>query len=358
MRMQACAVANRIQGQRNRTGTYERHTSSFVGSEGLRCLMRQGTIRNPEATETLVTEDHIAAGVSSSEAGNEVVSGLGPHSGDTEAFKACVGWGTVACMTLADENKIEAVWRLSIRMAPSQKKVEKRWGKQDPGGFRENVAFQGHRRMVDRHTAEGFDWVCDLSVSNPEGEAWQLNSLNSPPCLARNTRSPSGPGRSHLTLIGTRWEDPCARTYDAHIPILGNRGFSGLTGSSAGLMQKLLTSPSAPTEVLTLAGGRWPNVDCSMKDSATLQRSSDKTVSDSQPAVWCGGAAGSAAVLITLVPGPSPRSESGPKNYWTSWVRSGADRRTKCLELTGTAAVPGVVGRMTSKGEGSGDTAL
>lgn len=34
-------------------------------------------------------EDHIVAGVSSSEAGNEVVSGWGPHSGDTEAFKAC-----------------------------------------------------------------------------------------------------------------------------------------------------------------------------------------------------------------------------------------------------------------------------
>lgn len=27
-------------------------------------------------------------------------------------------------MTLADENKIEAVWRLSTRMAPSQKNVE------------------------------------------------------------------------------------------------------------------------------------------------------------------------------------------------------------------------------------------
>lgn len=37
-------------------------------------------------------------------------------------------------MTLADVNKMEAVWRLSTRMAPSQKKVEKRWGtKQDPG---------------------------------------------------------------------------------------------------------------------------------------------------------------------------------------------------------------------------------
>ena len=105
VRMQVCAVANRIQEQRSWTGTYERHTSSFVGSEEPRCLMCQGGIRIPRVMKTLMTAVcgggmvwiHIirTSGTTSPpvclrpERGNEVVSGLGPHSGDTEGFKAC-----------------------------------------------------------------------------------------------------------------------------------------------------------------------------------------------------------------------------------------------------------------------------
>lgn len=55
--------------------------------------------------------------------------------------------------------------------------------------------------------------------------------------------------------------------------------------------------------------------------------------------------------------GPESQVRVGAEELW--YLRPGLDwaqTDDKCLELTGTAAVPLVVGRMASKGESWGDT--